>query len=162
MTTKINRGNAETRSKPSDGGASVPASLVNQSVAASRSLPKNIFQHAGYYRVRIQRHGVRYETDCATLARAIVLRDRFLALAGALAARSNTGLSGISESDHWTHNRRYPAFHVSHGSDPRRRFTWGVCGRTRRQALRAAAAHRSRLTGETFTPQQIKEALSHV
>jgi hypothetical protein len=130
-------------------------------VECSPVLPKNIFLHRGYYRVRVQRRGVKLESTAATLERAIEIRDRFLSIAGGV-ARSNTGLPGISDSVHWSHNHPHPGFHVSHGRRGRRRFCYGSNGVTRLQALRAAVAHRARLTGERFTAQQIQEALNHV
>lgn len=126
-----------------------------------RALPRHISRHhTGNFDVRIKRGGVEYRARVATLERAVAVRDEFLRVAGA-APTSNTGICGISETMHWTHNYSYPAFVVSAAGHHRARF---LCSRFggRRGALRAAAAHRSRLTGVPITDQQIEEALNRV
>ena len=121
--------------------------------------------------VRMQRHGVRFQAFIRRShpdmwERARQLRDRFTQAADRVAvprvrrvqrvANSNTGIVGVSETTHWTHNHAYPSFSV-HG----RRFHFCTYG-GRLPALRAACAHRSRATGQAITEAQIQEALRHV
>jgi hypothetical protein len=126
-----------------------------------KTLPRHISQHhTGAFDVRVRRGAVEYRARVATLARALEVRDAFLAQAGPGPA-SNTGLAGITESVRWSHNHAYPAFCVSAPGAVRRVFTHSRHG-GRRPALRAAAAFRARHTGERITPDQIEKALSHV
>ena len=130
-----------------------------------KTTPENISHHVDGYLVRVQRSGVLFQAFIAghtpeALARAVAVRDRFLARAGHRAARSNTGIPGVSEHTHWSHNHAYEGFSASYRGRARH-FTWRACG-GRAQALRAAVAYRSRLTGERYTRQQVQEALSHV
>jgi hypothetical protein len=140
--------------------------------AIMNPLPPYIYNHPDGLLVRIRRHGVlcqvflRWATPDA-LARAIQLRDRFLALANNATPRvlSNTGIRGISETVRWYHSKPYEAFAVrwAEGPPPNNRgsrvFTYRACG-GREQALRAAVALRARMTGETITDAQIERALN--
>lgn len=125
-----------------------------------RTLPKNVYVNSGGgWIVRIKRGAVKF-TACvpfgldrdASLAQAVALRDRFYARHGKFAlapARSNTGITGITEVTKWFHSRPYDCFQVT-ATNPRRggmkRFYYkGETDRTR--ALRAAVSHRARVTG---------------
>jgi hypothetical protein len=126
-----------------------------------KTLPRYISRHhSGAFDVRVERLGVEYRARVATLARAVQVRDQFLAAAGP-GRTSNTGLTGISETVHWGRNVRQPIFAVCVNRHTTRKFYLSKYG-GRRAALTAAAAFRSRLTGQPITPQQIEEALNHV
>lgn len=134
-------------------------------------LPHNICEHPDGLLVRVSRRGVRYQAFVPhshpdPIARAVELRDRFIALAGLPLVLSNTGIRGISETVRWYHSRPYDAFAVrwptgTNGKVRKSRvFTFRSYG-GRSGALRAAVALRSRQTGEVITPDQIEEALHH-
>lgn len=142
-----------------------------------KTLPKNICAHPDGLLVRIRRgetlfqafvpknygragtplpaagaHGVTRPTDAA-LQRAIELKEKFLALAGAAKVpvrhfkpRSNTGLLGISETVMWRHSKPYDCFCVSLDRDGKHRSKRVLYGRTRtrERALREAIALRTR------------------
>jgi hypothetical protein len=170
----------ETSQKPTKEtkGFSSP-SFVPSVAFCSRPLPRNIYPNTGGgYVVRVTRAGVKLVSCTADLARAIAIRDQFIQQHGDVKriARSNTGLLGITEVTKWHHSRAYPCFqvttrHPKHGDMKRFFYSGGGSSRltsdlrpltSRRDALRAAAAHRARLTGERITDQQIEEALAHV
>jgi hypothetical protein len=124
----------------------------------------NIHPDRRGYRVIVQRCRVLYKAFVpygpGDLQRATRLRDRFLATVGAVATRSNTGIRGICETTQYQHGRAFPCFSVTAHS---RTTRFGIVAYgTRRQALRAAAAWRSRHTGQRITTAQIEEALNHV
>lgn len=144
---------------------------------SARPLPKYITaHHSGGYDVRLKRGGVEYRayippssppqegsgvgSPDPALARALACVARFIEIAGA-GRESNTGLRGITETVRWSHNRAYPAFSVCAPGNHRRVFRVSAYG-DRRRTLRAAAAHRARMTGDRITPAQIEEALAHV
>ena len=170
MRTEIKRRDAETQRAALELAPRLRASAVK---AVSRSLPRNIYRHSGVgYALRIKRGGVKLVFLTRDLALAIQRRDQFIAQHGDVRriARSNTGLVGITEVTKWFHSHAYPCFqvttrHPKHGD--MKRFFYGLTSdrrplTSRREALRAAVAHRTRLTGERITEQQIEEALNHV
>ncbi len=132
---------------------------VQHSAFGVRPLPRYISAHRDIFNVRIRRHGVQYQAYVPTLERALQVRDQFLAQVGE--RTSNTGITGISESVQWSRNCRQPIYSVSLGHHRSRKFYVKQYG-GRRPALRAAAAFRSRLTGQPITDNQIEEALNHV
>lgn len=94
---------------------------MRQSSANSVTLVKNITQCRLSWRVAVERRGIRYTAyfafgadQAAALERAIAERDRFYAVHGT-AARSNTGIAGISETVKWIRNRSYDCFQVTFG-----------------------------------------------
>lgn len=118
-----------------------------------RTLPKNIYPNTGGgFVVRIKRGDVKLTFCTRELARALAVREQFVALHGRVAirpARSNTGITGISEVTKWWHNRPYDCFQVTTGNPRRpgnmRRFFYRAG--ERQAALRAAIAHRARVLG---------------
>ena len=110
-----------------------------------------------YWRVKVERQGIRYSVlipfngdKSGSLQRAIAERERFYAAHGATSPRSNTGISGISETFKYVRNHRYDCFQVTVGDSRKshpRRFTYrGLADRE--SVLRAAIAWRTRHTGE--------------
>lgn len=95
------------------------------------ALPKNICAHPDGYLVRVQRGGILFQAFvpcCKTataiargeaIARAEALKENFLAQlpenvrVHSFTPRSNTGLSGISETVCWRHGRPHDCFNVS-------------------------------------------------
>lgn len=139
---------------------------MNIPETSSMELPVNITRFKRGLRVVVIRHGVRFEADVSwnhpdTLRRALEIRERFLAQAGRRGSWGNTGIAGICETPHWTHNHCYPAFSVTCSGRRFRRFTWHTHG-GRSGALRAAAHYRSAISGDVITEAQIQEALNHV
>lgn len=135
-----------------------------------RTLPRNISAHPDGWLVRVERNKVRYQAFTTSLERAVELRDRFLRIVAEVRAnrhrvhgQSNTGWSGISETENWRHNRPHPCFSV-HWNEPRanplpgqrgtiarmRRFCYGPrCSRER--ALQLAIHCREQMTGLKLT-----------
>lgn len=139
-----------------------------------RTLPENISAHPDGYLVRLQRNRVLFQafvpkSRADALARAIALRDRFLATAGekvhAKSCRphrrgwSNSGIVGISELVTWRRARSYNCFSVSwsdHSQGHTKRFLFGHRGGdTRAEALQAAIHHREQMTGEPVAKSEV-------
>lgn len=96
-----------------------------------------------------------YSTPQAALAHAVELRDRFLISAGpagyrpayrlAKVAKSNTGITGISDMVHWMRSKPKPCFrvHLPKGFRPvAKNFYYGSNGRSREAALALPMAYR--------------------
>lgn len=141
-----------------------------------RTLPRNISAHPDGWLVRVVRNRITYQAFVPAsrvdgLERAVALRDRFLRITAEVRANrhrvrghSNTGWSGISETENWRHNRPHPCFSV-HWSEPRavrlpgqrgtiarmKRFCYGPKV-SRALALQQAIAHRERVTGLKLQP----------
>jgi len=129
-----------------------------------KTLPHpNVCQHPDGILVRIKRGDVLFQafvpnSHTAPLVRALLLRDKFKALAGEASKhrgpqqpRSNTGIRGVSETTMWRHNHPYPCFIVDWSRAGRRsnkRFVYGRNGVSRSQALAAAVQHRHQMTSE--------------
>ncbi len=131
----------------------------------TRELPHHICAHPDGLLVRVHRGALRYQAfvpkgNANALDRAIGLRDNFLKqlptelLVVRSKPRSNTGISGISETVTWSHGRAYDCFNVSwnfNAPDGRRRMrmkrvyfkTWSE----REAALQRAIALREEKTG---------------
>jgi hypothetical protein len=151
-------------------------------LGGSRSLPRNISAHPDGYVVRVKRSGVFYQafvakgfkaqgstfhvdggptlnlehgTLNAALAEAVRLRDRFIAIHGAIApkgshkkAYSNTGVVGVSEATAWHHSKPYDCFIASWretGRGRTKRFYYGE-HRARAEAFHAAVQWRAQHT----------------
>lgn len=139
-----------------------------------RTLPENISAHPDGYLVRLQRRKVLFQAFVPksrpdALERAIKLRDRFLATAGAkLVVKSrrphrrgwsNTGIVGISELVTWRRCRSYNCFSVSwsvEGHGHTKRFLFGhKGGDTRADALQSAINHREQMTGQPAARSEV-------
>lgn len=125
-----------------------------------RTLPTHICRHPDGLLVRVSRGGVRFQAlvpngfNGDALAEALRHRDRFLKLAGPVVLNglpSNTGITGISESTTWRHNRPYPCFIVQWsraGKRTVRRVTFGPHnGLSRSAAINQAKTLRRRMAG---------------
>ncbi len=122
-----------------------------------KTLPRHISAHPDGLLVRIQRGAVLFQafvpaSHPAPLVKALLLRDKFKALAGPASKhrgrqqpRSNTGVAGVSETTMWRHDRPYPCFSVDwsvRGVHKMKRIHYGRNGVTRRAALDQAIALR--------------------
>ena len=118
---------------------------------------KNIASDGYGYRVVIDRGGIKLDSFVrfgedrrAALAKAIAIRDEFLAEHARWKGRSNTGVAGVTEITHWTRGTPQTCFVVTCGS-PRpnwkRRFFYRTFGERQRQLV-AAIKHRARVSGE--------------
>jgi len=128
-----------------------------------KTLPHpNVCQHPDGVLVRIKRGDVLFQafvpnSHPAPLVKALLLRDQFKALAGAASKhrgpqqpRSNTGVSGVSETTMWRHDRPYPCFIVDwsrNGKRTNKRFVYGSNGVARSVALQTAIAYRQQKAG---------------
>jgi hypothetical protein len=133
-----------------------------------RLLPKNICTHPDGFLVRVERAGVLFQAFINkkrpdALERATILRDRFLAKAGAVQrpksrrhntwARSNTGVPGISETVQFNGTRAYPCFNVS----------WGEQGRQRCKRFRfGRGVDRETALAQAITHRRLKAGVAHV
>jgi hypothetical protein len=109
-----------------------------------RTLPRNIVRRGGSLLVRVERGGMYYSatvpgTDAEALRIAVEKRDHFLRVSG-MAARSNTGIEGVSESVMWRRHREVPCL-IVHAGEKCRRIRFGS-KRTRAEAMGMAAALR--------------------
>ena len=126
---------------------------------------KNISADNYGYRVEMMRNGIKFDSfirfdgdRAGALKKAIAIRDDFRARADAIRPRSNTGVAGVTELTHWTRGYPQTCFVVTHGKPCRnwkRRFFYHTLSQ-RQRALRAAVAHRARLSGEPI--HQLLEA----
>lgn len=130
---------------------------------------KNIYEIPHGWRVIINRSDLRYQAfvafggdKAAALQKAIAIRDEYFALVGVAEspsgqrARSNTGISGISEQTKWFHGKPYYCFEVSCGHPRKgtRRFYYrNVSGRE--QALAAAIEHRNQRVAATYPKTEV-------
>lgn len=123
---------------------------------AQRKLPRNITARPDGYVVRVNRSGITYQAFTTDFVKAVALRDRFIAIHGAIKAKgphktaySNTGVVGVSETVAWHHSRPYPCFIASwsvSGRNRTKRFYYGD-QRPRAAALQQAIALRSKMVG---------------
>ena len=128
----------------------------------------NIYPDGYGYRVQIERNGVRFdgfvkfgEDRAAALRQARAMRDDVLAKLAPRTARSNTGVTGVTELTHWSRGTPQTCFAVTHGKPCRnwvRRFFFKTFSQRQRQLVRAIE-HRARVAGEDV--QQLREA-AHV
>lgn len=115
---------------------------------------KHIYEDHTGWRILIQRRNLSFRSfitfagnKAAALQKAMAVRDEFLAAHGGLAARSNTGVSGVTELTHWTRGFPQTCFVVTMGKPCRnwkRRFFYRTFSQ-REAALQKAIAHRQRL-----------------
>lgn len=127
-----------------------------------KSLPHpNVCQHPDGVLVRIKRGAVLFHafvpnSHPAPLVKALLLRDGFKTLAGQAkrptpAARSNTGVVGVSETTMWRGNYSYPCFIVGcsrEGKRTNKRFVYGgrATSISRAEAFQRAVAYRRAMT----------------
>jgi hypothetical protein len=145
--------------------------MKSSAIGCSVTLPANICSHPDGLLVRVQRRGVLFQafvrwSHATPLTKALALRDRFLRIAGEPAATrtrtlggSNTGISGVSETQTWRRGRPYPCFTVSwneRGHQTTRRVYYGH-SQSRTAALNQAIALRSRMTGLVI-PSPLEES----
>jgi len=129
----------------------------------------NIFENGPYYRVKVERNGIKFQVCIpfgqdkpVALQRAIAERDHILAQVGPVQPRSKTGVAGISEITKWSYGRPQPCFSAQIGGTARRRlrrFYYHTL-KSRELALKRAIAWRSTFTGSARASRAAVDAPS--
>lgn len=123
-------------------------------------LPRNITVQEGCYRVRVNRAGMRFNAwvpgqSAEALALAVKKRDEFIRMAG-IAAWSNTGMPGVSESVYFKRGAELHGFVVNFNQNGRRtcrRISYGA-QRTRAEAFLMAVNLRRRMEPGVYMPAE--------